>query len=110
MEWKRLKTSKRKPTKKQKLLADAVTKLDSKFELKVIDCELCLYKLRADGKYDVEISGTSGYKKCCTVYLWQKHEGLCIIKKVDNVSKDPEIIVNLVNELLDNADLPLLHL
>lgn len=50
-----------KPTKKQKILTEAVKKLDSNFELVVIDNELCLYKRSADDKFDVEVSGTIGY-------------------------------------------------
>lgn len=92
----------RKPTKKQKILADAVRKLDSDFELVVIDNELCLCKQRADGKFDVEVSGTIGY--LCNVYLWQKSVRWRIIKTVYKVNKEPATIVKLINELLDNAD------
>ena len=94
----------RKPTKKQKMLADAVKKLDGNFELVVIDYELCLYKRRADGKFDVEVSGTIGYLRYCNIYLWRRSGGWRLIKTVYKVNKDPEVIVNLVNELLDNAD------
>lgn len=42
----------------KKILTEAVKKLDSNFELVVMDNELCLYKRSADDKFDVEVSGT----------------------------------------------------
>lgn len=93
-----------KPTKKQKILTEAVKKLDSNFELVVIDNELCLYKRSADDKFDVEVSGTIGYLRHCNVYLWRRSGGWRIVKSVYKVNKEPVTIVNLVNELLDKAD------
>ena len=92
------------PSNKLLRLADEVKRIESNIVVKVIDLESCLYKLRKDKKFDVEVSGIAGNSKCCKMYLWQRFDSLRLIHTIDKVPKEPEAIAMVINDLLVKAD------
>lgn len=72
------------------------------YEAKIIDLEPCIY--RDFGDYDLEISGGHRLKDSVTIYLWQKEDGVRIVKTV-TVENKKELVANALKTLIEDYQL-----
>lgn len=84
------------PGKKIKtILAD----LGSKYEIKVVDAEQCIYRDLQNG-FDIEVSGLNNQKKSfnANIYIWQTKNGTQIVEKALNITSF-EVLKERLEEL-----------